>query len=105
MTKVLALIRPNAARKSPPMWRLTSSRCHSLHVWLFQRDGSERSAARKRAPELALSPYPSDVRPARLMRRPVPKLARGRPDPSAAAHPPPPPPPPPPPRSPPPPHH
>ncbi len=28
MTKVLALIRPNAARKSPPVWRLTSPRCH-----------------------------------------------------------------------------
>src|SRR6202040_1149097 len=28
MTKVLALMRPNAARKSPPVWRLTSPRCH-----------------------------------------------------------------------------
>src|SRR5438477_8957224 len=27
-TKVLALIRLNAARKSPPVWRLTSPRCH-----------------------------------------------------------------------------
>jgi hypothetical protein len=26
--KVLALMRPNAARKSPPVWRLTSPRCH-----------------------------------------------------------------------------
>ena len=28
MTNVLALMRPNAARKSPPVWRLTSPRCH-----------------------------------------------------------------------------
>src|SRR6267143_5558587 len=28
MTKVLARIRLNAARRSPPVWRLTSPRCH-----------------------------------------------------------------------------
>src|SRR5580692_7427647 len=38
MTKVLALMRPNAARKSPPVCRLTSPRCHfhamhSKSVW------------------------------------------------------------------------
>jgi len=28
ITNVLAVIRPSAARKSPPVWRATSPRCH-----------------------------------------------------------------------------
>ena len=37
MTNVLAMIRLNAARRSPPLWRLTSPRCHfhAMHNRLF----------------------------------------------------------------------
>jgi hypothetical protein len=42
ITKVLALIRLSAARKSPPVWRLTSLRCHfyAMHSGksLFERE-------------------------------------------------------------------
>ena len=39
MTKVLALMRLNAARKSPPVWRLTSPRCH-FHAMQSRSFGS-----------------------------------------------------------------